>query len=239
MLKTLSIFDGRLEQLPVHKKLLINTINAHSYNVALNDSLFKKCLTDCEVLIPDGVSIVLAKRVLNGKKIKKIAGFDLFTYEMNRLNKSGGKCFFLGSSNQVLSKIHERASLEYPNVKICTYSPPYKAEFSDAENEEMISAVNAFEPDVLFVGMTAPKQEKWAFEHFDKLNVKHIGCIGAVFDFYAGTVKRAPQWMISLGLEWFFRLAKEPKRMWRRYLIGNVQFIYNIIVYESLKGPKV
>jgi N-acetylglucosaminyldiphosphoundecaprenol N-acetyl-beta-D-mannosaminyltransferase len=236
MLKTLTIFDGSLNQLPVNKKLLINTINAHSYNVALNDPLFKKCLSDCDVLIPDGVSIVLAKRVLSGKRIKKIAGFDLFTYEMTRLNTSGGKCFFLGSSLQVLTKMCERAGVEYPNVTTGFYSPPYKPVFSDAENDEMIQVVNTFEPDVLFVGMTAPKQEKWAFQQFDKLNATHIGCIGAVFDFYAGTVKRAPQWMISLGLEWFFRLIKEPKRMWRRYLIGNIQFVYNIIVYESLKG---
>ena len=94
---------------------------------------------------------------------------------------------------------------------------------------KMIQAVNEIEPDVLFIGMTAPKQEKWAYHHFKALNTGHVCCIWAVFDFYAGTVNRAPQWMIKLGLEWFYRLVREPKRMWRRYLIGNVKFILLVV----------
>ena len=93
----------------------------------------------------------------------------------------------------------------------------------------MVELINNVNPDVLFVGMTAPKQEKWTFEHFKKINAGHICCIGAVFDFYAGTVHRAPAWMISSGLEWLYRLVKEPKRMWRRYLIGNTLFVAEII----------
>ncbi|MFA6912412.1 MAG: WecB/TagA/CpsF family glycosyltransferase, partial [Proteiniphilum sp.] len=89
--------------------------------------------------------------------------------------------------------------------------------------------VNKVEPDVLFVGMTAPKQEKWTYEYFDQLRAGHICCIGAVFDFYAGTVKRAPKWMIQIGLEWFYRLIREPRRMWRRYLIGNTLFVIGIL----------
>jgi N-acetylglucosaminyldiphosphoundecaprenol N-acetyl-beta-D-mannosaminyltransferase len=97
----------------------------------------------------------------------------------------------------------------------------------------MIDAVNAVEPEVLFVGMTAPKQEKWAHQHYDQLQVGHVCCIGAVFDFYAGTVKRAPNWMIRIGMEWFYRLIKEPRRMWRRYLIGNVKFIRYILIEKA------
>ena len=93
----------------------------------------------------------------------------------------------------------------------------------------MLHAVNAVQPDVLFVGMTAPKQEKWAYHNHPNLLAGHTCCIGAVFDFYAGTVQRAPRVFINLGLEWFYRLAKEPRRMWRRYLIGNVKFIRAII----------
>ena len=90
----------------------------------------------------------------------------------------------------------------------------------------MIDAVNAIQPDLLWIGMTAPKQEKWAYKHINALNVKgHIGTIGAVFDFYAGTMERAPIWWQRNGLEWFYRLIKEPRRMWRRYLIGNVKFV--------------
>ena len=97
----------------------------------------------------------------------------------------------------------------------------------------MIRKVNDFNPDVLFIGMTAPKQEKWAYQHFNELEAGHICCIGAVFDFYAGNIERAPGWMIDSGLEWLFRLLKEPRRMWRRYLIGNSKFIW-LIIKEKL-----
>jgi bacterial polymer biosynthesis proteins, WecB/TagA/CpsF family len=136
--------------------------------------------------------------------------------------------FFLGSSERTLELIRKRAEKEYPALEIHSFSPPFKPEFSEEENRAMIHAVNEIGPDVLFIGMTAPKQEKWAFKHFDQLNAGHVCCIGAVFDFYAGTVRRAPRWVISIGLEWMYRLVKEPRRMWRRYLIGNTTFINHI-----------
>lgn len=234
MLTDFKIFDNELESLRTDKQL-ITTINAHSYNVTKNDSVFKKSLLKSDVLIPDGISVVWAIKWLTGKSIKKIAGADLFFYEMERLNSSGGKCFFLGSTDETLNKIREKANTEFPNVEIETYSPPYKPEFSDDDNAAMIKAVNTVKPDVLFIGLTAPKQEKWAYQNFEKLNVGHVGCIGAVFDFYAGNINRAPQWMINLGLEWFYRLVKEPRRMWKRYLVGNTKFIYLIIVDKIFK----
>lgn len=217
-----------LSELP-KRKLLINTINAHSYNVAQKDSLFAEALKNGDVLLPDGISIVYAYKWLLRKKIKRIAGADLFHFAMTDLNKNGGICFFLGSNDYVLKAITERAKIDYPNIKLYTYAPFYKKEFSKEENQEMIDAVNQITPDILWIGMTAPKQEKWAYIHLDELKVKGwIGCIGAVFDFYAGTKRRAPKWMISLGLEWLHRLLTDPKRMWKRYLIGNILFLYNI-----------
>jgi N-acetylglucosaminyldiphosphoundecaprenol N-acetyl-beta-D-mannosaminyltransferase len=217
------------------QKLIINTINAHSYNVARQDPEFYDALLGSDILIPDGVGAVLAIRVLTGKKIKKIAAYELMKYEFDQLSAIGGKCFFLGSSDRVLSLISERMSKEYPTIRIATYSPPYKPEFTAEDNQAMIDAVNAFSPEVLFVGMTAPKQEKWVAKHIDRLNIKHVGCIGATFDFYAGTVDRAPDWMIGLGLEWLYRLIREPKRMWRRYVLGNPKFLWNVLK-EKFKG---
>lgn len=149
--------------------------------------------------------------------------------KMNQLEQMKGKCFFLGSNESTLTIIKKRAIEEYPHVQIKTYSPPYKPEFSLEENESILEAIAAFQPDVLFIGMTAPKQEKWVYQHFDDLQARHICCIGAVFDFYAGTIKRAPRWMIMLGVEWLYRFMKEPRRMWHRYLIGNINFIYSIV----------
>jgi N-acetylglucosaminyldiphosphoundecaprenol N-acetyl-beta-D-mannosaminyltransferase len=222
-----NVFDLPLGKIPTNK-LLINTINAHSYNIAQKDKLFAESLKFSHVLLPDGISIVFGKWFLNGVKLKKIAGEDLFYFEMNKLNQNLGSCFFLGSNENTLIKILERARTEFPNVKIKTFSPPFTSEFSMEENNLILEEINDFKPDVLFVGMTAPKQEKWAYQHFEKLDVNHICCIGAVFDFYAGTVKRAPKWTINLGFEWLYRLIQEPQRLWRRYLSGNVKFVFFI-----------
>lgn len=213
------------------KKLLINTINAHSYNTALKDSLFAEALTKGDVLIPDGASIVMACKWLKAKSQPKerIAGWDLFVYEMEKLNARGGKCFFMGSSEKVLSLIKEKAKKVYPNIIVVTYSPPYKPEFTNEDNKAIIDAINAAKPDLLWIGMTAPKQEKWAYTHWNELDINcHCGTIGAVFDFFAGTVERAPLWWQEHSLEWLYRLLKEPKRMWRRYIIGNTLFLWNI-----------
>ena len=234
MLQKYTLFNQPLESIS-HPKLLINTLNAHSFNTARKDDDFNKALLYSDILLPDGISVVWAMRLLSGLKIQKIAGADLFFYEMERANEKGGKCFFLGSTEDTLEKIQKRAALEYPNIQVFSYSPPYKAEFSDEDNEQMIEVINTVKPDVLFVGMTAPKQEKWAFQHFNQMQVGHVCCIGAVFDFYAGTIQRAPKWMIQLGVEWLYRLIKEPRRLWRRYLIGNTKFLGYILI-EKLKS---
>jgi N-acetylglucosaminyldiphosphoundecaprenol N-acetyl-beta-D-mannosaminyltransferase len=216
-------------------KHLICTLNTHSFITALDDQGFYQALLKSDILIPDGVGVVFGLKLLYGEKIRKIAGYDLFELEMKELNNSNGKCFFLGSSLKVLDLIIKRAAVDYPNVKVDFNSPPYSPEFALEENELMIQKINSFSPSVLFIGMTAPKQEKWAFANLNKLNVGHVCCIGAVFDYYAGTKKRAPKWMIDNGFEWMYRLITEPRRTWRRYLVNNFRFIL-LIVKEKLKN---
>lgn len=231
-LKTLKIVcsQSELDRIPVGK-ILINTINAHSYNTAQEDEAFAEALSKGDYLIPDGAGIVKACRWLKAKSQpeERIAGWDLFSFEMNRLERKSEKrkVMFLGSSEKVLALIRERAAVDYPHLDVITYSPPFKPEFSDEDNLAMIGAINHADPDLLWIGMTAPKQEKWAYRHWDELNIHcHCGTIGAVFDFYAGTVKRAPLWWQRHSLEWLYRLIKEPRRMWRRYIIGAAKFLY-------------
>ena len=279
-------------------KVLINTINAHSYNTAQKDELFAEALKNGDALIPDGASVVKACRWLKAKYLPKerIAGWDLFEYEMGRLEAPFNpprrgkldsdesdsplnlhesswepihkpkvmltevsrasaapqdsldesdspldlhepswdpinmpKVMFMGSSEKVLGLIREKAKVVYPHLEIITYSPPYKPEFTEEDNAAIIKAINDANPDLLWIGMTAPKQEKWAYSHWDKLDIHcHCGTIGAVFDFFAGTAKRAPKWWQEHSLEWLYRLIIEPKRMWRRYIIGNALFLWNI-----------
>ena len=231
-LKELDIVETRdeLKNMP-DGKVLINTINAHSYNTAQKDALFAEALKNGDYLIPDGASIVKACRWIKARSTPKerIAGWDLFEFEMERLNKTGGTCFFMGSSEKVLALIRRRAADVYPNITVKTYSPPYKPEFSEADNKAIIDAINASRPDLLWIGMTAPKQEKWVYSHWKELEIRcHCGTIGAVFDFFAGTSRRAPLWWQRHSLEWLYRLLKEPRRMWRRYIIGNALFLWNM-----------
>lgn len=241
-LKNLKIVlsQADLAKIP-QQKTLINTINAFSYNNAQEDSLFAEALRNGDYLIPDGASIVKACRKIKAKSqpIERIAGWDLFVFEMNSLNErsrktveDGGtklKVMFMGSSEKVLSLIRERAAKEYPSLEVATYSPPYKPEFSEEDSNAIINAINSENPDLLWIGMTAPKQEKWTYSHWDRLNIHcHVGTIGAVFDFFAGTAKRAPLWWQKHSLEWLYRLIIEPRRMWRRYIIGNVRFLWLI-----------
>ena len=239
-LKDLNILGSKAElALLPEGKLLINTINAHSFNTAKKDKLFAEALTNGDALIPVGVSIVKACRRIKAKSQPKerIAGWDLFEFEMNKLEQLGIRKFrerpltvmFMGSSQKVLDLIVKRAADVYPHLKVVTYSPPYKPEFSDEDNKAIIEAINAADPDLLWIGMTAPKQEKWTYSHWKELDIHcHVGTIGAVFDFFAGTVERAPMWWQEHGLEWLYRLLKEPKRMWRRYIIGNALFLWNM-----------
>ena len=274
-LKDLNILGSKAElALLPDGKLLINTINAHSYNTARKDRLFAEALTNGDVLIPDGVSIVKACRWIKAKSQPKerIAGWDLFSFEMENLERKqcgmlNVECgannssldnsqsaltdnpkfkiqnsefrspqrtvMFMGSSQKVLDLIVKRAAKVYPHLKVVTYSPPYKPEFSEEDNKAIIDAINAADPDLLWIGMTAPKQEKWTFSHWEELDIHcHVGTIGAVFDFFAGTVERAPIWWQRHGLEWLYRLLKEPKRMWRRYIIGNALVLFNIVFRE-------
>ena len=213
-------------------KQIIATINPHSYITAKGDKDFEKALHASDVLLPDGSGIVLAAKHINKLTIKKIAGADLHLHLLNQLSKNNGKCFYMGASQDTLDKIHKKVSNEYPNIMVQSYSPPFKSEFSEEENEAIIARVNAFNPDVLFVGMTAPKQEKWLVGNKEKLNYKIAAPIGAVFDFYAGTVERSSQFWIDLNLEWLPRLLKQPKRLWKRNFVSTPLFLIDMLLFK-------
>lgn len=225
------VYSGTLNQVPWSdlNKFTINTINQYSYCVAKEDIDFNHALKASNILLPDGIGIVWAAKLTKNTKIQKIAGADIHEFLLGYLQEFGGSCFYMGSSENVLSKIKERLRNEYPNVKVGSYSPPFKKEFSAEDDNKIIDAINSFSPDVIFVGMTAPKQEKWVIKNEEAIERGIICTIGAVFDFYAGTVNRPNKTWQKLGLEWFGRLVKEPKRMWKRYIYYGVVFTYHLI----------
>lgn len=226
------LFAGDLGEMPVKEKLVINTINQYSFCVAERNLQFKQALQNSDVLLPDGIGILAAVKLQTHQNIRKISGSDVHLFLLERLDLLKGRCFYLGSSTSTLEKIQQHLQVNYPNVKTGFYSPPYKTTFSEEDNLKMTEAVNDFAPDVLFVGMTAPKQEIWVDQHKANLDASTICCIGAVFDFFAGTIQRPNPFYVNHGLEWFGRLIKEPKRMWKRYLIFGPVFLFLLIKYK-------
>lgn len=213
---------------------IINTINAHSFIVAKSDDVFKMALLESDILLPDGEGIVFMARAVKGKKIKKIAGADIHSYLLKEANDKALKCFYLGSSASTLDLIENKLSKKHTNITFGFYSPPFKDVFSKSDNRDMLTAVNEFAPDILFIGMTAPKQEKWVHTHKDQINSKIICSIGAVFDFVAETKNRAPEWVINLKMEWLYR-SFTAWRLTKRYAYSTPLFLIEVYKLKYFK----
>ncbi len=213
--------------------------NPHSLEVAHGDPRFVAALREADLLVPDGVGIVYASRILGGHIRSRVTGSDIFFGLSSIINRTGGiRVFFLGSTEDTLARISEKYRADFPAISVVgVYSPPFAEEFSADENERMVAAINRVRPDVLWVGMTAPKQEKWIHQHRERLQVSFIGAIGAVFDFYTGNVSRSHPLFQNLGLEWLPRLIREPRRLWRRNFISNPMFMLRVI-RARLHGAK-
>ena len=201
-------------------------LNPHAVEMAAGDPAFREALLAADFLTPDGVGVVFASRFLGGAIRERVTGMDVFLAVTRILEKRGGSCFFLGSTEQTLAAIKARMRRDFPSVRVAgTWSPPFKPEFSAEDNAAMIDAVNQSGADVLWIGLTAPKQEKWLYGHRDRLEVGFAGAIGAAFDFYVGNIRRAgPGWQ-KAGLEWLPRLVQEPRRLWRRMFVSAPRFV--------------
>ncbi len=205
-------------------------INPHSYVVAKHDPSFKQALKSADWLIPDGSGIVLASRMLGGVIRERITGSDVFKGVHDRLKHTGGRVFFLGATEDTLSAIRTKMRIEYPNICVAgLYSPPFKPVFSEEDTNAMVAAINSSAPDVLWVGMTSPKQDLWIHANQHRLNVRFAAGVGAVFDFYVGRVKRSHPFFQRLGLEWLPRLLREPRRLWRRMCISAPIFLWDVM----------
>jgi N-acetylglucosaminyldiphosphoundecaprenol N-acetyl-beta-D-mannosaminyltransferase len=215
-------------------------LNPHSYVIAREDPDFRQALCEADLLVPDGAGVVMTSRFVGRPVHERITGSDIFHGVHDRLNRRGGaSVFFLGSTEEVLADIRRRMAADYPNLRVAgTFSPPYQAEFGQADLDEMIAAIDAARPDILWVGMTAPKQEKWVLQNKHLLQVKFIGAVGAVFDFYAGRVKRSPVIFQKMGLEWLPRLIQEPRRLWRRNFISSPRFLLYVLQARLTRGDQ-
>ncbi|WPL10858.1 WecB/TagA/CpsF family glycosyltransferase [Thiorhodovibrio litoralis] len=211
---------------------VVDCINPHSIVVAKHDDEFRLALTRASLLLPDGAGIILGAKMLGLPIRERVAGTEFFLHLSQLADKSENlRYFFLGSTPGVLNAIAHKLAKDFTNISVCgTYSPPFKQTFSQEENRKMAQMINEAKPDVLWVGMTAPKQEKWIENHRQVLQVPLICAIGAVFDFYGGSKKRSPEWIRKLGLEWLPRLLREPRRLWRRNLISTPVYLKYILM---------
>jgi N-acetylglucosaminyldiphosphoundecaprenol N-acetyl-beta-D-mannosaminyltransferase len=202
--------------------------NPHSLVVARRDAEFRRALGSASAVVADGVGCRLAG-ILSGVSVgPRITGSDFFVSVMASLDQSGGRAYFFGSSDAVLARLSERVNADFPKVALRTLSPPFRP-WSAEENQRMVEEIRRFNPDVLWVGMTAPKQEKWVAANSAQLKVPVIASVGAVFDYYAGVTHRAPQWICDLGLEWLYRLPREPRRLWRRTFVSAPVFLWHVL----------
>jgi N-acetylglucosaminyldiphosphoundecaprenol N-acetyl-beta-D-mannosaminyltransferase len=233
------VFKGDLSEIAYKKQnhFLINTISPNSYGLAYKNPIVKDALQNSNILILDGLYFGWVALFKNGIKINRIAGWDAFVYFSTKLNEDKGRVFFLGSSDETLRKIKERYNKEYPNVEVGTYSPPFKAEFSVEDNVQMHTAVNSFNPDVVFVGMTAPKQEVWSYTNRNFLNTHIICSIGNVFDWYAGNSNRPAVFWQKIGMEWLIRIFLRPEVFKRN--IGNQLLFFKHLFLNILHFKKI
>ena len=202
-----------------------------------DDEELREVYRNADLIVTDGMPLIWISN-LTGEKIKeKISGSDLFPKLCERATKKGYSIFLLGAAEGIAEIAKKNLEEKYLGINIVgTYSPSFGFEKNENEIDKIINIINEKKPDILAVGVGAPKQEKFIYKYKDRLNVPVSLAIGATIDFEAGNVKRAPKFMQNLGLEWFYRLIKEPKRMFRRYLVDDLKIIK--IIFEYIKGNK-
>lgn len=231
------VYSDDLSKIPItdSKCKVINTISPNSYGIATNDVEFREALKSTDYLVLDGVYFALSSLMLQCKNIKRNQGPDVFYHFMKRSEKEKRSVFFLGSTEDTLNLIKTNAALLYPNVRVGTLSPPFKSEYSDDENIRIIDKINLFKPDILFIGMTCPKQEKWAVKNKYKLETNLIISIGNVFDWFAGTQKPIKPIWFKLRLGWLVRIIIRPE-IFKRNIKNQLKFFWDLLlIFFKLK----
>lgn len=177
---------------------------------------------------PDGMPMVWAGRQA-GASIARVYGPDLMLALLEVAEARGWSSFLYGGQAHIPVLLAQRLRNRFPRLRIAgTFAPPFRS-LSDEEDAEIIQMINEAAPDIVWVGLSTPKQERWMASHIDRIGARVLIGVGAAFDIHAGTLAQAPRWMQSRGLEWLFRLSREPTRLWKRYLVNNPRFVYRIL----------
>lgn len=203
--------------------------NVSSLVNAQENKLYMSALDAADLSVPDGMPLVWILQT-RGYSIKgRVYGPDLMLMLCAEAAQKGWRCFLHGGMEGVPELLRDVLTNKFPGLQIVgTHSPPFRP-LTREEDDEICAMINATKPDILWVGLGAPKQDIWMYEHREKLDVSVMHGVGAAFDFFTGRVRQAPRWMMNAGLEWFFRLLQEPGRLWQRYTVTNIKFFYYLI----------
>ena len=205
----------------------------HGVMEAQADAQFKKILNDAFLCTPDGMPMVWAGKLAGHSEMRRVYGPDLMLEVCAWSETSGAKHFFYGGAEGVAELLAKKLKEKFPKLQVAgTYTPPFRA-LNETELKDLQEKVSATRPDFFWVGLSTPKQEKFMAEFLPKLDATLMLGVGAAFDFHSGRVSQAPRWMQRSGLEWFYRLCSEPRRLWKRYLRNNPLFVLNFLLQKT------
>lgn len=212
----------------------------HMVMEAFDNPDFREVVNSSYLVTPDGMPLVWGLRLLGIKGAERVYGPALTPAVCKEASKRGIPVGFYGGSEVVLKRMIENLRSRFPGLKVAyAFSPPFRR-LTDEEDKRVVREINSSGAKILFVGLGCPKQERWMYEHRDKINAVMLG-VGAAFDFLAGVKPQAPSWMQNMGLEWFFRLITEPRRLWKRYLYHGPRFVYHFgkqLLLHSIRGSR-
>jgi N-acetylglucosaminyldiphosphoundecaprenol N-acetyl-beta-D-mannosaminyltransferase len=209
----------------------------HGLMESQRDAELRRIHNAAGLVTPDGMPLVWLSRLTGFRYVERVYGPDLMLAVCERAAQQGYRHFFYGGAAGVVDQLAIRLQARFAGLQIAgTYSPPFRPLTSD-EDQQIIEEINAVQPDIVWVGISTPKQERWMADHVGKLSAPVLIGVGAAFDFHAGLKKQAPRWMQQGGLEWFFRLLMEPRRLWRRYLVNNPLFLWLVLLQALGRAP--
>lgn len=209
-------------------KAYICLANVHAVMEALPRSDLRAVYNQSALTVPDGMPLVWLGRLRGHRDVRRVYGPDLMLTLCGSAAPHGARVFFYGGAADVASRLAAVLATRFPGLVIAgAEAPPFRP-LSQKEDDEAIARINATRPDIVFVGLGCPKQERWMADHRDRLEAPVLVGVGAAFDFHTGRVRQAPRWMMGAGLEWLFRLWQEPRRLWHRYLVYNPLFLFHV-----------
>lgn len=204
----------------------------HGLYQACKNEAYRKVARSSDLWVPDGIAPVLVARIKGLKNVGRTPGHEIIKAFLRLADVKGYSSYFYGDTDETLAKLCANVGRDYPGHRIAgMYSPPFRP-LTDEEDAAIIKMVNSVNPDIVWVGLGCPKQDIWGRAHKERLNAKAVIGVGAVFGFLAGTVPRCPAFWGDHGLEWAYRLLKEPKKLWRRDLLEGPAFLGHVLLEQ-------